>query len=73
MSRRGREAFDQYVAKHLNHPDLAMLPMSSHVHNLTLLAREAAIPISEITDEVGPLPEALAHCKDTTEAGSGSN
>lgn len=60
MSARGRQLFDGYVSKLLTHPDLVALSIESHAHNLTSTAHEAHIPIAEITEEVGPLGQALA-------------
>jgi hypothetical protein len=59
MSMRGRRLFDQYVARHLNHPALAGLSTHSHVLNLVDQARGHNIPVGELVEEVGPLLEAL--------------
>lgn len=65
MSPRGRLLFDNYVSGQLNHPALAGLPMGSHVFNLTSAAGESHIPMSEITDEVGEVLQALISARRT--------
>jgi hypothetical protein len=59
MSLRGRELFDWYVASYLTHPDLMGLSVGTHVFNLTSEANAAHIPLAEITEEIGPLDQAL--------------
>lgn len=63
MSPRGRELFDTYVASQLNHPDLVSVGIGSHVFNLTSAAGAAHIPSLEMTEEVGPLAQALTAAK----------
>jgi hypothetical protein len=56
MSVCARDLFDNYVFNSLNHPDLKGLRLESHVFNLTAAAREAHIPLAEMTEEVGIVP-----------------
>ncbi|YBV97115.1 hypothetical protein M1D80_09525 [Phyllobacteriaceae bacterium JZ32] len=60
MSLRGRRLFELYVANYLNHPLLAGVGLDSHAFALAGQARAQAIPMHEVTDEVGPLLTALA-------------
>lgn len=59
MSLRGRALFDVYVASSLNHSSLKLLGIGTHVFNLSCDAAAAHIPVSEMTEEVGPLASAL--------------
>ena len=59
MSARGRDLFDSYVNKSLNHPDLRSLDATSHAFNLSAQAAAEHIPISQIIEEVGPIGPAL--------------
>lgn len=63
MSDRGRALFERYVANHIRDPVLAALPSGTHVFNLTALAAESKIPVSEIVEEVGPLTAAIISAK----------
>ena len=66
MTKRARALFDEYVIKYLNRPELASLGLQSHAHNLRDRARSQGIPLEELTDEVGPLPVALAEARNRT-------
>lgn len=63
MSDRRRALFDSYVAINLHDPTLAALPAGTHVFNLTALAAELKIPVSETIEEVGPLAAAIIKAK----------
>jgi hypothetical protein len=51
--------FDTYVARQLNHPNMVGVSMNSHVLNLNSAAGDAHISLLEMTEEVGPLAQAL--------------
>jgi hypothetical protein len=63
VSPRSRHLFDRYVAEYLKHPHLASLSLESHAYNLVSLAHAQGISVGELTEEVGPLREALATAK----------
>lgn len=60
MTERGRRLFEDYVKSHLNHPMFAALTIASHAFNVSSVAADARIPMSEIIEEVGPIAPALA-------------
>ena len=59
MSARGRDLFDSYVNKSLNHPDLRRFNATSHAFNLSAQAAAEHISISQVIEEVGPITPAL--------------
>lgn len=63
MSERGFRLFEAYVANKLNDPALATLSAEDHADNLVAEATAAGIPIVEITEEIGPIADALAIVK----------
>lgn len=59
MSVRGKTLFESYVARSLNDPFLVALSMASHVFNLNAEAVALRVTTLEMTEEVGPLLQAL--------------
>jgi hypothetical protein len=63
MTERARNLFNAYVINSLNHPDMKSVGIGSHVFNLSSAAADARIPSLEMTEEMGPLAEALIAAK----------
>lgn len=63
MSQRGKALFDRYIASHVRDTALAALPSGTHAFNLTTMATELKIPVSELIEEVGPLAVAITAAK----------
>jgi hypothetical protein len=62
MSERGLRFFTKYTDR-LNQPDLSALHAEDHARKLIAEAEAAGIPISEITEEVGAIADAVAVVK----------